>query len=56
MSWSAGVLYDNGRLGNVAIYGLASFEDAIAWMERAMAFSQTELFKKPSYWIKGEPQ
>ena len=48
--WSAGILYDEGRCGSVAIYGLASRAEAIAWLARVS--EQDRLYLLPSCWIR----
>ena len=50
MKWAAGILYDEGRCGSAGIYGVASREEAIAWLDKA--FNPRNLYLAPSCWIK----
>ena len=53
MNWSAGIDLDEGRLGKVAVFGLKSREEAIAWQQK----STTHLrwwWCKPSAWIRDQ--
>jgi len=36
MNWTARIDYDGGRLGHAFVCGLATREDAIAWLERGL--------------------
>lgn len=49
--WSAGIDYDEGRIGKVAMFGLKSREDAVAWLERAFNWKRC-WYMSPSMWIE----
>lgn len=49
--WSAGILYDEGRLGSMSIFGLNSREEAIAWLENGYIHSLA-WYLLPSVWIR----
>lgn len=50
IKWSAGIDFDQKRLGYGAIYGLKNREEAIEWVRRASA--DCRLYMQPSCWIK----
>ena len=49
--WSAGIDYDDRRLGHASIYGLRSREEAVAWLQRAFV-KELVWYKQPSCWIR----
>lgn len=53
MMWSAGIDFDQRRLGHCAIFGLKSRDEAIAWLERAFSWERS-WYLMPSCWIKSD--